>query len=75
MDLIGRAVHLWSSPGEIVFDPFTGIGSTGVVALEMGRRFVGSELKKAYWEQACANIAAAAPKAKGRQTSLFDIAI
>ena len=53
LDLIGRLLDLWSSPGDLVFSPFAGIGSEGVVSLEMGRRFIGSELKPSYFELAC----------------------
>jgi len=60
---IERAVRLWSNVGDLVADPFMGIGSTGVVALGRGRRFSGIELKPAYWRQAVANLRAAA----GRQ--------
>lgn len=53
LDVIERALRLWSAPGDVVFSPFTGIGSEGVSALRMGRKFIGSELKEAYWKQAC----------------------
>ena len=56
LDVIRRGIKLWSNPGDTVYDPFAGIGSTGVVALEMGRKFIGSELKKSYWVQAVANL-------------------
>ena len=59
LDLIERAIQLWSNPGDVVFDPFSGIGSTGYQALKMGRKFVGSELKQAYFTQACKNIQSA----------------
>jgi superfamily II DNA or RNA helicase len=52
LGLIERCMRLWSSPGDLVFSPFTGIGSEGHVALRMGRRFIGSELKKSYFESA-----------------------
>lgn len=48
LGLIGRLIHWKSNPGDVVFDPFGGIGSTGVKALEMNRRFVGIELKPEY---------------------------
>jgi hypothetical protein len=48
-----RAVRMWSNPGEVVYSPFMGIGSEGVVALRAGRRFVGTELKESYFRQAC----------------------
>ena len=52
LGVIRRCVDLWSMPGETVFSPFTGIGSEGYVALQMGRRFSGIELKEAYAEHA-----------------------
>lgn len=57
LDVIERAVALWSNPGELVYSPFTGIGSEGYQALKMDRRFVGSELKESYFKQACQNLA------------------
>lgn len=48
LGIIERALRIWTNPGDLVFDPFTGIGSTGNIALKMGRRFVGSELKESY---------------------------
>jgi DNA modification methylase len=68
LEVIRRCVLLWSNPGEVVWDPFTGIGSTGVVALKEGRLFVGAELKRSYAEQAFRNLAAALDN---RQQSLF----
>jgi hypothetical protein len=56
LDVIERAMHLWSAPGDLVFSPFAGIGTEGYVALQTGRKFIGSELKKSYWELACKNI-------------------
>jgi DNA modification methylase len=56
LDVIERALHLWTNPGDLVFSPFTGIGSEGFCALQMGRRFVGAELKQSYFNQACDNL-------------------
>jgi len=56
LEVIRRAVKLWSNPGDTVWSPFAGIGSEGFVALEMGRRFLGSELKPSYFRQACKNL-------------------
>ena len=53
LGLIRRIVELWSAPGDIVLSPFAGVGSEGVVAIEEGRRFIGLELKEAYWRYAC----------------------
>jgi DNA modification methylase len=66
LGVIARAVELWTNSGDVVLSPFAGIGSEGFVALKQGRRFVGLELKRSYFEQACRNLAAA--KAQG---SLF----
>lgn len=54
--IIRRLVRLWSNRGETVLSPFAGIGSEGVVSLEMGRRFIGVELKSSYYRQAVANL-------------------
>lgn len=56
LGLIRKALRLWSAEGDLVFSPFAGIGSEGYVALDMGRRFVGSELKRSYWQQAVYNL-------------------
>ncbi|MFA6204511.1 MAG: DNA methyltransferase [Gallionella sp.] len=56
LDVIERCIHLWTNQNDLVFSPFTGIGSEGYCAVKMGRRFVGSELKPQYWELACENI-------------------
>jgi DNA modification methylase len=52
LDLIERCLTLYSSPGDVVFDPFSGVGSTGYTAARMGRKFFGSELKPEYAAQA-----------------------
>lgn len=49
LPVIENAIRLWSNPGEVVLSPFAGIGSEGVGALRLGRKFVGVELKPAYW--------------------------
>ena len=72
LETIERCIRLWSNPGELVCDPFAGIGSTGYVALKHARRFVGCELKQSYYEAACKNIRRAL--ASKAQHSLFDMA-
>lgn len=57
LDVIERAIELWSNEGDMVYSPFTGIGSEGVGALTLGRKFIGSELKESYFRQACQNLA------------------
>lgn len=59
LEVIRRGIELWTTPGDVVLSPFAGIGSEGYVAIEMGRRFVGVELKRSYYEQAARNLAAA----------------
>lgn len=59
LDLIQRCLDLWSMPGDLVFSPFTGIGSEGFVSLQMGRRFIGAELKRSYFDIAKRNLEAA----------------
>lgn len=63
LEVIRRALKLWSNPNDLVLSPFAGIGSEGYVALQEGRRFVGAELKPSYWKQACANLREAAQPA------------
>lgn len=59
LEVIRRGIDLWTMPGDVVLSPFTGIGSEGFVAVEMGRKFVGAELKQSYFEQSARNLAAA----------------
>lgn len=58
LDVIERAIRLWSNEGDTVLSPFMGIGSEGVCALKAGRRFIGVELKESYFKMAKANIEA-----------------
>lgn len=67
LDVIERAVELWSNPDDLVLSPFMGIGSEGFVSLKMGRRFVGIELKESYFDVACRNL----KDAKQEQRDLF----
>jgi DNA modification methylase len=60
LPVIENAITLWSNPGEVVLSPFAGIGSEGVGALRRNRRFVGVELKPAYWRVACRYLGTAA---------------
>lgn len=52
LDVIDRCLRLYSNPGDLVMDPFNGIGSTGFEALKQGRRYLGVELKPEYAAQA-----------------------
>ena len=68
LEVIRRALRLWSNPGDLVLSPFAGIGSEGYCALQMGRRFIGVELKRSYYEQARKNLSVA----RQRVGLLFD---
>lgn len=63
LDVIDRAICLYTNPGEVVLSPFAGIGSEGYQAILRGRRFIGAELKRSYWRAACNNLKAAHTKA------------
>ena len=65
LGVIQRGLDLWSLPGDLVLSPFAGIGSEGYMAVKMGRRFVGAELKGSYWKQACANLRSAVQDSHG----------
>lgn len=67
LQVIERGIKLWSNPGDTVFSPFAGIGSEGYTAIRMDRKFLGAELKRSYWEQACKNLS----QAKREQSGLF----
>lgn len=56
LQVISRAIHLWSNPNDVVFTPFLGIGSEVYEAVRLGRRGVGIELKGAYFEMAKKNL-------------------
>ena len=59
LEVIRRAVRLWSNPGDVVLSPFCGIGSEAFVALAERRRAIGIELKVSYYRQAVHNCARA----------------
>lgn len=62
--LLKHLIGIASNPGSLVLDPFMGVGSTGVAALELGRRFTGMELDPDYFAAAQARLAAAADRCK-----------
>lgn len=66
LDLIERAVTMWSNPGDVVLSPFMGIGSEGVTSLKLKRKFIGIELKPSYFKHAARYLEAAE-----RQEDLF----
>lgn len=50
LDTVERAIKLWSNKGEVVADPFGGIGTTAYKALTMDRKAWTTELKESYYE-------------------------
>lgn len=66
LDVIERALVMWSNPDDRVLSPFMGIGSEGVSSLKLKRRFLGIELKESYWKQAVRYL-----EAQDRQDDLF----
>ena len=56
LEVIRRAIDLWTAKDDVVFSPFMGIGSEGYVALQKGRKFIGSELKESYFNAAVKNL-------------------
>ena len=71
LDVIERAIQLWTNPGEVVFTPFCGIGSEIYGAVSQGRKGLGIELKPEYCAQAVKNMKAI--EEKGRQLSLLEV--
>lgn len=65
LQVIERGIELWTNPGDLVLSPFAGIGSEGYVAIQMGRKFYGVELKESYFKQAVLNLQAARLKQRG----------
>jgi len=63
LDVIERALVLWSNPGETVLTPFMGVGSEVYGAVRNGRRAIGIELKPSYYRQAIRNLDYAADEA------------
>lgn len=60
LDVINRAIVMWSNPGETILTPFMGVGSEVYCAVTNGRRAIGIELKESYFNQAEKNCAEAA---------------
>ena len=71
LDLIERALVLWSNPGDVVLSPFMGIGSEGVQSIKQKRKFIGVELKESYFKWACRHL----EQEEATAYSLFDMAV
>jgi len=70
LQVIERAICLWSNPGDTVLTPFAGIGSEVYQAVKFGRRGIGVELKKSYFDLAVRNLMILEESSK--QIGLFD---
>ena len=69
LDFILRCLVMWSNKGDTVWSPFTGIGSEGYMSILHGRKFIGTELKGSYFEQAKINM----QNADAEKGELFDV--
>mgnify|MGYP000986937576 FL=1 len=56
LQVIERAITMWTNPKDVVFTPFMGIGSEAYQAVKMGRRAIGIELKDSYYAQSVKNL-------------------
>ena len=50
--LLRHLINIASNEGDVILDPFMGVGSTGVAALEMNRKFIGLEIEESYFDAA-----------------------
>jgi hypothetical protein len=76
LDVIDRAVTMWSNPGETVLTPFMGVGSEVYGAVQLGRRGIGIELKESYFKQAIKNMEIAVEDTRAPdQSDLFDLGL
>lgn len=50
--ILKKIITIASNSGDIIFDPFMGVGSTGIASLALGRKFIGFELDEAYFNAA-----------------------
>jgi len=73
LDVIERAVVLWSNPGEIVWTPFLGVGSEAYGAVVNGRKAIGAELKTSYYSQSVKNMRKAVENYKPEQSELTGV--
>lgn len=75
LDVIERAVVMWSNPGEVVLTPFAGVGSEVVGAIANDRRAIGVELKSSYYHQMVKNCEEAVKTEAPKKTepTLFDM--
>lgn len=70
-DIVDRVIGQMSMPGELVYDPFSGLGTVALRAVQLGRRGLGTELSPSYHDDAVAHLRGAEHQAQG--PTLFDL--
>lgn len=73
LDVIERALVLWSNPDERVLTPFMGVGSEVYAAVRLGRFGIGAELKASYYRQAVRNLASLSLDAQQDEFALVSV--
>lgn len=73
LDVIDRAIVMWSNHGERILTPFMGVGSEVYSAVRNGRKGLGMELKRSYYQQAVKNVAQALLERDKEQAPLFSL--
>lgn len=73
LDVIDRAIVMWSNPGEVMLTPYMGVGSEVYGAVRNGRKGMGVELKASYYNQAVKNVSAALLERDKEQAPLFSL--
>jgi superfamily II DNA or RNA helicase len=68
LEPLRRFIKLYSNPDEIILDPFSGIGSTGYIALQLNRKYVGIELKEEYFDASIGNLSLVSKKTGFRKS-------
>jgi DNA modification methylase len=71
-DIVERLINRYTNPGELVYDPFHGLGTVSYCALKLGRKGAGVELNHEYWTDSLRHLREAEREAS--MPSLFDIA-
>lgn len=70
LDVIDRLVELYTNKGEIVLTPFMGVGSEVYSPVSLGRKAIGIELKRSYYQQAIKNLKEASTRFKKTQLEI-----
>lgn len=72
LDIVERLIVRYSNEGELILDPFMGIGTTGFMALKLGRSAIGAELNPTYFDASLHYFMEA--EAERQAPTLFDLA-